>query len=44
MQMEKMREALQVIAEVRNSERLRQFLVTGLDRMSWIIPPPRCDG
>lgn len=37
MQMEKMRDALQVIAEVRNSERLRQFLTTGQDRMFWII-------
>lgn len=37
MQMEKMRDALQVIAEVRNSERLRQFLATGQDRMFWII-------
>ena len=42
MQMEKMREALQVISEVRNSDRLRQFLATGSDRMSWIILPHRC--
>lgn len=32
MQLEKMREALTVIAEVRDSERLRQFLSSGQDR------------
>lgn len=31
-----MREALSVIAEVTNSERLRQFLVTGVDRKLFI--------
>ena len=31
-QQEKMREALQVIAEVRDNERLRQFLQLGRDR------------
>ena len=35
-QAERMREALTVIAEVTNSERLRQFLATGVDRMSFI--------
>jgi len=37
-QQEKMREALQVIAEVRDSERLRQFLELGRDRkdFSWV--------
>lgn len=29
---ERMREAMSVIAEVRDSERLRQFLKTGVDR------------
>ena len=32
-----MREALSVIAEVTNSERLRQFLATGSDRGSRIM-------
>jgi hypothetical protein len=32
MQTEKMREALQVIAEIRDSERLRQFMDSGRDR------------
>lgn len=31
-QAEKMRDALTVISEVRDSERLRQFLITGRDR------------
>jgi ubiquitin carboxyl-terminal hydrolase 25/28 len=31
-QLDKMREAMQVIAEVRDSERLRQFIATGRDR------------
>lgn len=34
MQLEKMREAMSVIAEVRDSDRLRQFISTGLDRTS----------
>lgn len=32
--MDKMKEALTVIAETRDSERLRQFLATGQDRTS----------
>lgn len=32
-QIEKMREAMQIIVEVRDSERLRQFFETGRDRM-----------
>lgn len=31
-QIDKWKEALSVLAEVRDSERLRQFLITGLDR------------
>lgn len=34
MQLEKMKEAMSVIAEVRDSERLRQFIYTGQDRTS----------
>jgi len=33
MQLEKMREAMMVIAEARDSERLRQFIAIGQDRM-----------
>ena len=33
MQLEKMREAMMVIAEARDSERLRQFTAIGQDRM-----------
>ncbi|KAF8641193.1 hypothetical protein AX17_000828 [Amanita inopinata Kibby_2008] len=40
MQMDKMREALLVIAEVRNSERLRQFLLSGQDPGDIIGPTP----
>lgn len=32
LQNDKMREALTVIAEIRNSDRLRQYLATGIDR------------
>ncbi|KAJ7040245.1 hypothetical protein C8F04DRAFT_1082915 [Mycena alexandri] len=42
LQLERMREAMQVIAEVRESERLRQFLELGLDP-GVIIPPTRSD-
>ncbi|KAM6498575.1 hypothetical protein JOM56_006523 [Amanita muscaria] len=40
MQMDKMREALLVIAEVRNSERLRQFLASGQDPGDIAAPTP----
>ncbi|KAH9486398.1 putative ubiquitin carboxyl-terminal hydrolase 2 [Psilocybe cubensis] len=42
MQLEKMREAMSVIAEVRDSERLRQFISSGLDPGE-IIAPTRSD-
>lgn len=36
LQPDKMREALMVIAEVRDSERLRQFIESGRDRKSFL--------
>lgn len=36
MQLDKMREAMSVIAEVRDSERLRQFISSGQDRKSCV--------
>ena len=37
LQIEKMQEAIHVIAEVRDSNRLRQFVTTGRDRMPWFF-------
>lgn len=36
-QVDKMREAVSVIAEMRNSDRLRKFLETGSDRTSFFL-------
>ena len=36
-QLERMREALSIVAETKNSERLHEFLATGRDRESYPI-------